>query len=183
VITTETGEQPVADNGPLRGGKSQLFEGGVRVPFALRWPRRIAGGGEYQRPISAMDITGTIAGQLGISISPQRPLDGVDLIPYLAGEKKGDPQPVLFWRKFDQGQHAMVVGDLKYVFNGQYGALFNLRTDEAEKRNIGPTNKENMAQLEKLYQVWNAQMAPKPAFPPLGTWPRPSAARKQEQAQ
>jgi arylsulfatase A-like enzyme len=171
VIDRATGEQPVADNGTLRGGKSQLFEGGIRVPFAMRWPAMIAGGRDFTRPISAMDVTGTLASQLGILIKPEQPLDGVDLIPYLKGEKTGDPQPVLFFRKFDQKQAAMVIGDLKYVDTGEFRLLFNLRSDEGEKVNIAAANAGNMAQLAKLYDVWHAQMAPQPAFPPLGTWP------------
>jgi arylsulfatase A-like enzyme len=177
VIDRATGEQPVADNGPLRGGKSQLFEGGIRVPFAMRWPAMIAGGRDFTRPISAMDITGTLAAQLGIAIKPDKPLDGVDLVPYLKGEKTGDPQPVLFFRKFDQKQAAMVIGDLKYVDTGENTLLFNLRSDPGEKTNIAPANAANMAELAKLYAVWHAQMAAQPAFPPLGTWPKPGAAK------
>ena len=172
VIDRATGEQPVADNGPLRGGKSQLFEGGIRVPFAMRWPGVLAGGRDYTRPISSMDITGTLASQLGIAIRDDKPLDGVDLIPYLQGEKSGDPQPVLFFRKFDQKQAAMVIGDLKYVDTGENKLLFNLRSDEGEKNNIAKVNADNMTQLAKVYDIWHAQMAPKPAFPPLGTWPK-----------
>lgn len=177
VIDRATGEQPVADNGQLRGGKSQLFEGGIRVPFAMRWPAMIAGGRDYSRPISAMDITGTLASQLGIVPKADKPLDGVDLIPYLRGEKTGDPQPVLFFRKFDQKQSAMVIGDLKYVDTGEFKLLFNLRDDVSEKTNISKTNAENMAQLSKLFKVWHTQMAPQPAFPPLGTWPKQGAAK------
>lgn len=177
VIDRATGEQPVADNSPLRGGKSQLLEGGIRVPFAMRWPAMIAGGRDYTRPISSMDIAGTLASQIGVQINPDKPLDGVDLIPYLKGEKSGDPQPVLFFRKFDQKQAAMVIGDLKYVDTGEAKLLFNLRSDEGERVNIAKANAENMAQLAKLFDVWNARMAPQPAFPPLGTWPKPQAAR------
>jgi arylsulfatase A-like enzyme len=177
VIDRATGEQPVADNGPLRGGKSQLFEGGIRVPFAMRWPAMIGAGRDYTRPISAMDITGTLAGQLGLQVNPDKPLDGVDLIPYLKGEKSDDPQPVLFFRKFDQKQSAMVIGDLKYVDTGEFKLLFNLRSDEGEKVNIAAANLENMAQLTKLFEIWNAKMAVEPAFPPLGTWPKQGAAK------
>jgi arylsulfatase A-like enzyme len=177
VIDRATGEQPVADNGALRGGKSQLFEGGIRVPFALRWPAKVAGGRDFTRPISAMDITGTLASQLGIAIKPEKPLDGVDLIPYLNGEKTGDPQPVLFFRKFDQKQAAMVIGDLKYVDTGEARLLFNLRSDEGEKVNIAAVNAANMAELAKLYKVWHAKMAPQPAFPPLGTWPKQGGSK------
>jgi arylsulfatase A-like enzyme len=178
VIDRATGEQPVADNGPLRGGKSQLFEGGIRVPFAIRWPPILEGGRDFTRPISAMDITGTLASQTGVAIRTDKPLDGVDLIPYLKGEKSGDPQPVLFFRKFDQKQAAMVIGDLKYVDTGENRLLFNLRSDESEKNNIAPANAENMAQFARLYDVWHAQMARQPAFPPLGTWPKQGGEKK-----
>lgn len=181
VIDRGTGEQPVADNGPLRGGKSQLFEGGIRVPFAMRWPAMIPGGRDFTRPISAMDITGTLASQLGITVKPDKPLDGVDLVPYLRGEKSGDPQPVLFFRKFDQKQAAMVIGDLKYIDTGENKLLFNLRSDPGERNNIAPANAANMAELAKLYAVWHAQMAAQPAFPPLGTWPKPGAAKGKPQ--
>ncbi|MEY4239741.1 MAG: hypothetical protein RL339_2342, partial [Pseudomonadota bacterium] len=171
VVTAETGEQSVADNGPLRGGKSQLFEGGVRVPFAVRWPRQLPGGKDYDRPVSTLDIFGTIASQTGIGAKPGRPIDGVDLVPYLKGEKAGDPQPALYWRMFDQGRHAMVVGDLKYVYNGKQAVLFNLRTDPGETKPLLVTDKALIDRLGQLYANWNAQMARQPAFPPLGTWP------------
>ena len=182
VIDRSTGEDPIADNGPLRGGKSQLFEGGIRVPFAMRWPRMIIGGKDYTRPISSMDIVGTLTSQIGIPIQADKPLDGVDLMPYLRGEKTGDPQPVLFFRKFDQQQSAMVIGDLKYINNGQYRVLFNLREDEGEKNNIGSANRENLDKLSQVFDTWNAQMAEKPAFPPLGTWPRQGNRNRQNQA-
>lgn len=172
VVTRETGETPIADNAPLRGGKSQLFEGGVRVPFALRWPARFMGGADYSRPVSSMDIFGTIAAATGIPVREDRPLDGVDLVPYLLGEKAGDPQPVLFFRKFDAGMHAMVVGDLKYISLEKYRVMFNLRDDVSEATNIGRGNRENLDKLTSVFEVWNAQMAEQPAFPPLGDWPQ-----------
>ena len=178
VVTTETGETPVADNSPLRGGKSQLFEGGVRVPFAMRWPDRFKGGADYSRPISSMDIFGTLAAVTGIPVRSDRPLDGVNLVPYLTGEKTGDPQPVLFFRKFDAGQSALVIGDLKYIQFKKYRVLFNLREDIAEGTNIGRGNRENLDKLTQVYEMWNAQMANEPAFPGLGNWPKPDGGRK-----
>jgi arylsulfatase A-like enzyme len=171
VVTAETGETAVADNGPLRGGKSQLFEGGVRVPFAMRWPRKLPAGTTFERPVSSLDIFGTIASQTGIGAKPGRPIDGVDLVPYLKGEKAGDPQPVLYWRKFDQGQHAMVVGDLKYFYNGKTVQTFNLRTDQSETKPLDSIDPALLEKLKALYRNWNGQMAKQPAFPPLGTWP------------
>lgn len=181
VTNSDTGEPAVASNFPLRGGKSQLFEGGVRVPFAMRWPAKLKGGRDYTRPVSSMDIFATLSGQLGIAPSADRPLDGVDLIPYLKGEKTGDPQPVLFWRKFDQRQYAMVVGDLKYINNGTTRFLFNLRADEGETKSIAAQNGPFLDRLDRLYGTWNSRMAKEPAFPPLGTWPRQQAKPKAKQ--
>ena len=180
VTNADTGEPPAASNTPLRGGKSQLFEGGVRVPFAMRWPRRFVGGKDYTRPISSMDMFATLAAEIGVPTRPDRPLDGVNLVPYLEGKKTGDPQPVLFWRKFDQGQRALVVGDLKYIDNGQGKLMFNLRADNSERTNIAAANAKNVEQLDRVWSIWNAQMAKEPAFPPLGTWPKRSgdAAKK-----
>lgn len=178
VMSGETGEPSVANNGPLRGGKSQLTEGGVRVPFAMRWPRKLQGGSDYHRPVSSMDIFATLTSQIGIAPRADRPLDGVDLIPYLKGEKKGDPQPVLFWRMFDQKRYAMVVGDLKYIFNGKDQMLFDLRGDVGEARSIAPVNKPMLEKLDSLYRNWNSQMAQEPAFPPLGTWPPRNPVQK-----
>lgn len=176
VVNHDTGEQPAASNAPLRGGKSMLFEGGVRVPFAIRWPRKIEGGRNYDRPVSSMDIFATLASEIGIPVRPDRPLDGVDLVPYLKGSKTGDPQPVLFWRKFDQGQRALVAGDLKYIDNGQGKLLFNLRNDTGEKGNIAKGNEQNIEQLDEIWSIWNSKMATNPAFPPLGTWPKQGGA-------
>lgn len=172
VVNRETGEPPAASNWPLRGGKSQLFEGGVRVPMAVRWPRRIAGGRDYTRPVSAMDVFATLAAGANIQPRADRPLDGVNLVPYLDGATKGDPQPVLFWRKFDQRQRAVIAGDLKYIDNGNGKLLFNLRRDTSETANIAAVNAAAVEKLDGVWSVWNAQMAKQPAFPPLGTWPK-----------
>ncbi|WP_423140769.1 sulfatase-like hydrolase/transferase [Parablastomonas sp. CN1-191] len=177
VTNHDTGEQPVADNAPLRGGKSQLFEGGVRVPFAVRWPGRIAGGRDYTRPVSSLDIFGTLAGEMGLHTLPRQPLDGVNLVPYLAGTTRGDPHPALFWRKYDQHQGAMVVGDLKYLATPQGTAAYNLRSDVAETTDVSKQNAATMVKLDELYGAWAKQMAPRPAFPPLGTWPAKAAPK------
>lgn len=178
VLPRNARQEPAADNSPLRGGKSELFEGGVRVPFAMRWPAKFSGGADYARPVSSLDIFGTIAAHTGIPVREDRPLDGVDLVPYLLGEKNGDPQPMLFFRKFDQGINAMVIGDLKYIDFGDYRVLFNLRGDEGETSNIGRGNRANMNRLGTVYNQWNAQMADEPAFPPLGSWPNGSSRRQ-----
>lgn len=171
VTNHDTGEQPVADNAPLRGGKSQLFEGGIRVPFAVRWPGQIAGARDYDRPVSSLDIFATLAARLGLHSQAGKPLDGVDLVPFLSGAAKGDPHPALFWRKFDQKQGAVVAGDVKFIVTPGETSAYNLKADIGETANLAAKNPETVARFDQLYRMWSGQMAPKPAFPPLGTWP------------
>ena len=94
-----------------------------------------------------------MAAEIGVPTRPDRPLDGVNLVPYLEGKKTGDPQPVLFWRKFDQGQRALVVGDLKYIDNGQGKLMFNLRADNSERTNIAAANAKNVEQLDRVWSI------------------------------
>lgn len=159
-----------ADNSPLRGHKGQLYEGGVRVPFAARWPGRIPAGVDYSHPISSMDILGTIVGLTGAPISPERPLDGVNLMPYLTGEKKGPPHEVLFWHMYDRNRSGLRKGSLKLVIpdHGSPPELYELSDDISEAhllRHATSIEKELLQELE----AWKSQMLP-PIFDPLGTW-------------
>jgi arylsulfatase A-like enzyme len=80
-----------SNNAPLRGKKSDVWEGGFRVPFALRYPAGIEAGTVFEKPVSSLDILATIADLTGAPIAPERPLDGVNLLPFLTGEKEGAP--------------------------------------------------------------------------------------------
>lgn len=84
-------------NGPLRGGKRWFFEGGIRVPFLLSWPAGVEPGQVYEPAVSSLDLLPTFAAAGGAPL-PEKPLDGVDLLPYLRGEVDGVPHETLFWR-------------------------------------------------------------------------------------
>ena len=75
-----------SDNGELRDGKNSLFEGGVRVPFAVRWPNKIPAGVDYNLPVSSMDIMATIIAQAKVDISNNKTLDGADLLPFITNK-------------------------------------------------------------------------------------------------
>ncbi len=100
-----------SSNEPLRGFKGQLFEGGIRVPFAMQWKGRIPAGRTYDRPVSSLDILPTMLAAAGAPPPPE--MDGVDLLPYLGRGQAGDPHPELFWRygpnmAFRQGDFKLV---------------------------------------------------------------------------
>jgi arylsulfatase A-like enzyme len=154
-----------SDNHPLRGTKGSPWEGGFRVPFAMQWPERIPKGIVYQNPVIALDLFATIAGQAKIPPNPERPLDGVNLIPFLAGEKSGVPHDEIFLRMFDKGAYAVRSGNLKLVIEARDSApkLYDLSKDIGEKTNLAASRAADAAALEKKRAGWDAQLIP-PVF-------------------
>ncbi|PHQ28804.1 N-acetylgalactosamine 6-sulfate sulfatase [Leeuwenhoekiella nanhaiensis] len=148
-----------SDNGLLRGEKGDLFEGGIHVPFALRWPARLEGGKTYEKAISALDIFATAINQTSEPIQTKNTLDGVDLIPYLTEANSGDPHPYLFWRKFDQEEYAVrAANGLKFEIQKNQSYLFDLQHDLGETNSILKERSEDSRSLKKQYSIWNMEM-------------------------
>lgn len=157
-------------NTPLRGRKRTLFEGGIRVPFAMRWPAVLPAGLDYNEPVISLDILATVVARTGAPVAPERPLDGVDLVPYLTGAVSGPPHDTLYWRRFGAGQAAVLQGDMKAVWTAEDGAmLFDLGRDVAEADNLAAERGELLAALEARHRAWNDGMGA-PAYAPLRTW-------------
>jgi arylsulfatase A-like enzyme len=144
-------------NDPLNGEKGMLSEGGIRVPFAASWPGRIAPGTVWRKPVSALDIAPTILAAAGLPPDPA--LDGVDLLPLLAGgEDKGPPRD-LFWRFWNQA--AVRSGDWKFLQAGNdIKLLFNLADDREEKNNVIAAHPDLAAELEARLQAWAEELRP-----------------------
>ncbi len=159
-----------SNNDPLRGAKSDLFEGGIRVPFAMQWKGTIPGGQVYREPIISLDIFATIAEQTGVMISSERPLDGVNLVPYLTGKKQGVPHDILYWRKFEQNGMAIREGNTKLVANTQRQKnnfeCYDLRADISESNNLRENQPAKNKTLITKWEAWNTQMKER-AFPSL----------------
>ncbi len=163
-------ENNASNNGILRGKKGDLFEGGIRVPFAVKWEGVIPAGQTYKKPVISLDIMATIVAHTDIKINPQRPLDGVDLIPYLTGANKGEPHDYLFWRKREQNAMAIRNANYKLVSNSQMDQqapeLFDITADISEAVNI-QSNKKNLAEkLLQKWRKWDTQMKDR-VFPTL----------------
>jgi arylsulfatase A-like enzyme len=165
-----------SSNVPLRGVKSNPWEGGFRVPFAARWPGVLPAGVTYTEPVSSLDIFATIAAANNLTANPDRPLDGVNLVPYVRGEKSGSPHSHIYLRMFDSGDYAMRRGEYKIVKprNVETPRLFNVRTDIAESEEISKINPELNAGLIADYEAWNAQLV-EPTIPGLNMheWKKP----------
>ncbi|MBM3734335.1 MAG: N-acetylgalactosamine-4-sulfatase [Acidobacteria bacterium] len=149
-----------SSNKPLRGFKGQLYEGGIRVPFAMQWKGRIRGGRVYERPVSSLDIVPTVLAAAGAELPTN--LDGADLVPYLEGKRTGDPHAQLFWR---YGQNlALRQGDWKVVRQAARGQakaefeLFDLSRDPGETTNQSAGHPEVLARLRGVLDGMNREM-------------------------
>ncbi len=120
-----------SENTPLRGEKTMLAEGGIRVPFVVSWPEVIPPGQVIETPVSTLDIAATV---LTLTGSDTRGLDGVDLLPLLTGTVKNLSRDVLFWGF--GGQAAVRRGKWKFLSTRTSGDfLFSLDEDPLEQTN------------------------------------------------
>lgn len=145
-------------NTPLRGTKGQVWEGGIRVPFLVQWKGRIPSGKVYEKPVISLDIHPTCLAASGgkFDIPKDKALDGVNLLPYVNGENKGNPHEVLFWR---YGSHAAIrKGDYKLVRTAQGEGLYDLAADIAEENDLKDRKPEVVRALRDTYDKWSSQM-------------------------
>ena len=151
-------------NKPFRGWKISFFEGGIRVPFILSWPDQIDPGLKFDKPVHHFDIFSTIASAANVQIPMDRKIDGVDLMPYIKGEKIANPHQTLFWRS---GNHQAVLHEnWKYLVSKKEGTkwLFNTELDPLERNNLININPKKTSQIENLLVTFNSEQAD-PLYP------------------
>ena len=151
-------------NKPFRGWKISFFEGGIRVPFILSWPDQIDPGLKFDKPVHHFDIFSTIASAANVKIPMDRKIDGVDLMPYIKGEKLANPHQTLFWRS---GNHQAVLHEnWKYLISKKEGTkwLFDTDQDPLERNNLININPEKTLQIESLLAMFNSEQA-NPLYP------------------
>jgi arylsulfatase A-like enzyme len=166
-----------SDNSPFRGAKGQVFEGGVRVPFLVSWPGHLPAGREFAEPMSSLDVFATVAALAKADVPMTHHLDGVDLLPYLTGTKRGAPHERLFWRTGGGAKYAVREGKWKLVAEvASQPQLFNLATDVSESKDLATEHPEVLSRLRRAYDEWNQHnIAPLFESPPGN---RQKAARK-----
>ena len=147
IFTSDNGcprDIQACSNGGLRGAKGSFYEGGIRVPLAIRWPARIKPGKVYGRPVSGLDLLATMLGE--------DYEDGRNLVPYVNGVRIGDPHRCQIWGNQTWG--AFRCGDWKLVIlkNGVQ-QLFNLATDPSEQLNVAGTNQTKLKDLQAKRQA------------------------------
>jgi arylsulfatase A-like enzyme len=147
-------------NGSLRGFKATTSEGGVRVPFCAQWKGKIPAGSVYERPVIQLDILPTAIVAAGGTIDPQWKLDGVDLMPHIAGQSKSPPHETLYWRFGEQW--AIRKADWKLVasrVDKNQPRLINLASDTGEATDLSAQEPEKLKELTADWQAWNKEQA------------------------
>jgi arylsulfatase A-like enzyme len=177
VTTANGGSGPNGgQNAPLRDGKHSVYEGGIHVPFVVRWPERLPSGRDYGNIVSSLDVFPTALACAGVPMPTDRPYDGVDLIPYLSGQKSGVPHDQLFWRLNERAQAAALEERKKLVRDGaKPDQLFDLSTDIGESTNLSESDPTTAAKLNHDLDAWFHLMSTELAFPgnegPERAWP------------
>lgn len=146
-----------ADNTPLRGGKHQDYEGGIRVPFLVCWPARLKPG-ESRAVVSSLDILPTALAAAGAEFPKDKPLDGMDILPVLDGTVAPSDRDLFWCSGSDEGWWAVRSGDWKLVGEKEQLSLFDLSKDVSEKTDLSKEMPEKVASLKALHDAWLAQM-------------------------
>ncbi len=149
-----------SSNLPLRAGKRTLYEGGIRVPFVVRWPGALPSGKTFDHPAIALDIFSTSLAAAGAA-SSNREIDGVNLLPHLQGHTASPPHGRLFWRTFGGYGAAVREGPLKWVREGENapGELYDLDKDPGENTNLAASRPLDAQRLGAAWRDWSGRMA------------------------
>ncbi len=158
VFTSDNGGERFSDTYPLSGRKSELLEGGIRVPVIVRWPGKVKPGSVSTQQVISMDWMPTLLSAASVLGPVEKPSDGLDIRPALRGGIL--PERPLFWRYKGQSQQALRHGDWKYLKIGNNSFLFNLSDDPMERANLKTRQPERFSAMVARYEAWNANMLP-----------------------
>lgn len=170
-------EVTTSNNAPLSGRKGSVWEGGIRIPFLLRWTGHVPAGATYDNPVITLDIPATAAAVADAKLGEGKPIDGVNLIPYVTGQDKAAPHAQLYWRFGPQW--AIRQGEYKLLkFGDQAPQLYDLQADVGESKDLARDKPEVVSELSKTFADWNGQLA-EPLWRPAGRGTKQLEKRQQ----
>lgn len=155
----------IPDCGPLKGGKLTQFEGGINIPFIMKWPSKIPAGSIYNYPVITLDIFTTSVTAAKGNLARDRTYDGVNLIPYITGEIKDRAHDKLFWKA--DHIHAIRKGDYKLILSTRDGwkELYDLSNDIGETNDLSQSHPDKVEELENEFMKWRETLPKKPMWP------------------
>lgn len=152
-----------SNNTPLRGYKSTLREGGIRIPFTMQWKGTLPEGKVVDAPVISLDMLPTALAAAQVNLPENTKLDGVNLLPFLTGKQPEVPQRNLYWRYGEQ--HAVRQGDWKLVHSMDqvsrppvlHTGLYNVAQDAAEEHDLSASHPDKVKALQNAWDAWNSQ--------------------------
>jgi len=162
IFTSDNGGERFADTWPFTGRKTELLEGGLRIPAIMSWPARIPRGKTSDQVMISMDWLPTLLAAAGAAPDPEHPPDGLNLLPMVANNALPVPRK-LFWRYKGNAQRALRDGNLKFLKILDNTFLFDVVEDPMERANLKDRQKAAYDRLVAAWLEWNATMLPEVA--------------------
>jgi len=159
IFTSDNGGERFADTWPFTGKKSELLEGGLRIPAIIRWPRYIQPARTSDQVMITMDWLPTLLEAAGTEPDQAFPADGMSLLPTLT-QNASPISRKLYWRFHANAQRALRDGDMKWLKIRDNTFLFNVVSDPLERANLKERQPEIYQRLVAEYDAWNATMLP-----------------------
>ena len=151
IFFSDNGGSGAADNWPLRGHKSQMWEGGTRVPCIVKWPGKVPAGTVTDEFLTAMEIFPTLCKAAGVALPKDIVYDGFDMLPVLQGKAKSQ-RTEMFWQRRDD--KAARVGNWKWVDASNGRGLFDLSGDIGEKNDLSKKKPEVLKRVKARFANW-----------------------------
>lgn len=155
IFFSDNGGSGNGGNAPLRGSKSTMWEGGLRVPFLMKWPGKVPAGKVTDEFLTSLEILPTLLAATGTPAPDGLKLDGFDLLPVLRGELPS-PRSEMFWQR--RSDVAARVGPYKWVQSSKGSGLFDLSTDLGEEHDLSTEKPEVLERLKACFAAWQAEM-------------------------
>ncbi|MEO6041573.1 MAG: sulfatase-like hydrolase/transferase [Croceibacterium sp.] len=169
VFTSDNGGERFSDTWPFTGKKTELLEGGLRIPAIVRWPGTVAPGSSSTVPIISMDWLPTLVAAGGGRVDPAYPTDGADLRTALIGGTL--PERTFYWRFGNKHQRAVRRGALKYLKINDNEFLFDVVADPLERANLSARLPGRFTELKTAWERWDAGMLHDPQATSAGNTP------------
>lgn len=155
IFFSDNGGSGNGGNAPLRGSKSTMWEGGLRVPFLIRWPGQVPAGKVTDEFLTGLEILPTLLAATGSAAPEGVELDGFDMLPIVKGER-ASPRTEMFWQR--RSDKAARVGHWKWLDSAKGKGLYDLRTDIGENHDLSAEKPEVLAMIKERFAAWRKAM-------------------------
>jgi arylsulfatase A-like enzyme len=159
IFTSDNGGERFSNTWPFSGQKTELLEGGIRIPTIISWPLALPRGVVHEQVNIHFDWLPTLLAAARTRPDPNYPSDGINLLPILQG-KAPIQERRLYWRYKANHQRALRDGDYKYLQIAGNSYLFNVAADPLERANLKHREADKFDKLAALWKQWNAGMLP-----------------------